>query len=114
MRLKGSRSSAFASLAAGFLLLRGPASASGFLSAGPGARAAAMGGAVTGLADDQSAIFYNPAGLAGQRGTLMFEHIPINESGAGNQASNWISAETTCGLQSGHTNPEVRRSFASS
>jgi hypothetical protein len=57
--------------------------ASGFLSTGPGARAAAMGGAMTGLADDQSAIFYNPAGLAGQRGTLMFEHIPINESGSG-------------------------------
>lgn len=31
-----------------------------------GARAAGMGGAMTGLADDVSAIFYNPAGLATQ------------------------------------------------
>jgi tetratricopeptide (TPR) repeat protein len=65
-----------------FVLARG-AAASGFLSSGPGARAAAMGGAFTGLADDSSAMFYNPAGLAGQRGTLMFEHVPINESGSG-------------------------------
>lgn len=42
-----------------------------------------MGGAYTALADDDSAIFYNPAGLAGQRGALMFEHVPIAESGTG-------------------------------
>jgi hypothetical protein len=77
-----SRSSAFVSFAA-VLLLQGPAVAAGFLSNGPGARAAAMGGAFTGLADDSSAMFYNPAGLAGQRGALMLEHVPINESGAG-------------------------------
>ena len=82
MRSNTLRSSAFASLAAA-LIARGPAAASGFLSTGPGARAAAMGGAFTGLADDSSAIFYNPAGLAGQRGALMLEHVPVNESGTG-------------------------------
>ena len=76
------RSSAFVSVAAG-LLVCAPAAAAGFLSTGPGARAAAMGGAFTGLADDSSAMFYNPAGLAGQRGALMLEHVPINESGTG-------------------------------
>jgi tetratricopeptide (TPR) repeat protein len=65
------------------LLACGHAEAAGFLSTGPGARAAAMGGAFTGLADDSSAIFYNPAGLADQRGALMLEHVPINESGTG-------------------------------
>ncbi|OGR97784.1 MAG: hypothetical protein A2V88_09240 [Elusimicrobia bacterium RBG_16_66_12] len=42
-----------------------------------------MGGAFTGLADDASAIFYNPAGLARQRGSLMLEHVPVSESGTG-------------------------------
>jgi hypothetical protein len=42
-----------------------------------------MGGAYTALADDNSAIYYNPAGLAGQRGALMLEHIPVAESGTG-------------------------------
>jgi hypothetical protein len=35
-----------------------------FLKINPGARAVAMGGAFTGLADDEMAIYYNPAGLA--------------------------------------------------
>ncbi len=69
--------------ALGSLLIAGQAAASGFLAIGPGARAAALGGAFTGLADDSSAIYYNPAGLAGQRGALMLEHVPINESGTG-------------------------------
>lgn len=37
-----------------------------YLSYDVGARAAGMGGAMAGLADDVSAIFYNPAGLAAQ------------------------------------------------
>ena len=82
MRSKLSRSSACASVALA-LLAAANAAASGFLSSGPGSRAAAMGGAFTALADDSSAIYYNPAGLADQRGALMLEHIPINESGTG-------------------------------
>ena len=41
-----------------------------FLKINPGARAVAMGGAVTGLAYDQMAAYYNPAGpseLVGKR-----------------------------------------------
>ena len=62
MRSNTLRSSVFVSVAVA-LLACGHAEAAGFLSTGPGARAAAMGGAFTGLADDSSAIFYNPAGL---------------------------------------------------
>jgi len=35
-----------------------------FLKIEPSARAVAMGGAFTGLADDESALYYNPAGIA--------------------------------------------------
>lgn len=84
MQSKYSRSSAFVSI---WLCLASwaaaTATASGFLSSGPGARAAAMGGAFTAVADDATAIYYNPAGLAHQRGEVMLEHAPIAESGAG-------------------------------
>ncbi|MDO9694426.1 MAG: outer membrane protein transport protein [Candidatus Latescibacteria bacterium] len=46
------------------LLLAGPAAAGGFNIYEAGARATALGGAFTATADDGSAIFYNPAGLA--------------------------------------------------
>ena len=46
------------------LLLAGTASADPYDVFGAGARAIAMSGAFTGLADDGSAAFYNPAGLA--------------------------------------------------
>lgn len=39
-----------------------------FLKLGVGAKAVAMGGAFTGLADDPTAIYYNPAGTAFQEG----------------------------------------------
>jgi len=41
-----------------------PAAASGFAVTGQGARAQGLGGAFTGLADDASAVFYNPGGIA--------------------------------------------------
>jgi hypothetical protein len=57
--------------------LGGPAAAFGsaekgtsggqFLELAPGARAAAMGGAYAGIADDVYSVYYNPAGLAGLR-----------------------------------------------
>ena len=40
-----------------------------FLKIGQGARAVAMGDAYTAVADDINAIFWNPAGLTGVRGT---------------------------------------------
>jgi hypothetical protein len=36
-----------------------------FLKIGTGAKSAAMGGAFVGLADDESAVYYNPAGIVG-------------------------------------------------
>lgn len=65
------------------LLAAGHIMAAGFHSTGPGARPLSLGGAFTGLADDPSAAFYNPAGLAGQRGAVMLEHVPINDKGLG-------------------------------
>ena len=47
-----------------------------FLKLGFGARAVAMGGAFVGLADDASAIYWNPAGLASRKTTeLSFMHL---------------------------------------
>ncbi|MGB7062107.1 MAG: PorV/PorQ family protein [Candidatus Zixiibacteriota bacterium] len=47
-----------------------------FLKLGLGGRAVAMGGAFVGLADDASAIYWNPAGLASVSGTeLSFMHL---------------------------------------
>ena len=49
-----------------FLVLSCPrlASAGGFEGPGLGARAESMGGAFIGVADDWTAIYWNPAGLA--------------------------------------------------
>ncbi|HAL57208.1 MAG TPA: hypothetical protein DCP63_12250 [Bacteroidetes bacterium] len=50
-------------------------SAASFLSIGQGARASAMGSAFVAVADDPSAIYWNPAGLAGLSGAgVMFDH----------------------------------------
>ncbi len=50
-------------------------SAAPFLSIGQGAKAAGMGSAFVGVADDASAIYWNPAGLADLDGAnLIFDH----------------------------------------
>jgi hypothetical protein len=47
-----------------------------FLKVGVGGRAVAMGGAFVGVADDATAIYWNPAGLAALNGTeLSFMHL---------------------------------------
>jgi hypothetical protein len=49
--------------------------AASFLSIAQGARATAMGGAFVGIADDQSSMYWNPAGLAKTQGIgVMFDH----------------------------------------
>ncbi len=48
------------------------AMASGYYLGDPGARAAGRGGAFTARADDFSAVEFNPAGLARQRGTAVY------------------------------------------
>lgn len=52
---------------AAFAMARG-ATASGILTEGFGARALGMGGAFTAVADDPTAVYWNPAGLAQQTG----------------------------------------------
>jgi hypothetical protein len=47
-----------------------------FLKLGIGARAVGMGGAFTGLADDPSTLYYNPAGIAGMpKGRYILEYL---------------------------------------
>ena len=53
-----------------FLALTSVASGNGFNLNGLGSRAQGMGGAFVGVADDFSAVFWNPAGAAGFRQTL--------------------------------------------
>jgi hypothetical protein len=46
-----------------------------FLTIGQGARGLAMGSAFVAVADDQSSMYWNPAGIAGLEGnTVMFDH----------------------------------------
>jgi len=52
--------------------------AADFLNIGVGARPAAMGGAFVAVADDPTAFYWNPAGLAQVRGlTLHVDHTPM-------------------------------------
>ncbi len=64
-------------LAEGFVLMLslllwgGPVYAGGLSTSGQGSRALGMGGAFTAVADDGSAIYYNPAGMGQIDGTLI-------------------------------------------
>lgn len=53
-----------------FLLWGGPVFAGGLSTPGQGARALSMAGAFTAVADDESAVFYNPAGIQPDRWNL--------------------------------------------
>ncbi|MBU1615119.1 outer membrane protein transport protein [bacterium] len=67
-------------------------SAGGIEGPGVGARALSMGGAFIGLADDWTAIYWNPAGLArlsGKGGGLSIDYVPSKASD-GNSAGNPI------------------------
>lgn len=54
-----------------FFLWGGPAHAGGLSTPGQGARALSMAGAFTAVADDGSAVYYNPAGISQIDGTLI-------------------------------------------
>lgn len=67
-----------AAVASALVLTSAPAQAGGFEVAGPGARALGRGNAYVAGAKDLSAIYYNPALLAKQRGTrVMLSHSLI-------------------------------------
>src|SRR6266545_1005657 len=61
---------------AGFLARPVPARAGGLFVPGYGSQAQPRAGAFVAKADDPSALFYNPAGLAGQKGTSI--HLGFN------------------------------------
>ncbi len=69
-------------LAVAIVTLAGLARGNGLNLNGLGSRAEAMGGAFVGLADDPSAVFWNPAGAAGfDRQTLGFYLVDLIPSG---------------------------------
>ncbi|MCH9007654.1 hypothetical protein IIA29_06555, partial [candidate division KSB1 bacterium] len=65
----------------GTLRAQGDAGQAGeFLRWGIGAKALGIGRAFTSIADDASALYWNPAGMASlssQGGTFMFLHLPL-------------------------------------
>ncbi len=73
--------------ALGVLAMATGAWASGTLVEEQGARAASEAGAFAARADDPSAIFYNPAGLAFQSNSLMFGFSAVREN------MKWVSPE---------------------
>lgn len=53
-----------------------------FLSDGPGSIGGSLGGAMTAYPDDSSAVYWNPAGLVGQRSSVFIDHQKTNEDAA--------------------------------
>lgn len=76
-----------AAVAAGSLLAASPARPSGLESIGIGARGRAMGYALTAAPGDWSALFYNPAGLAGLAGVPGSETACVYEYFSGGSTS---------------------------
>ena len=85
------------------LVLGAPAAAAAQSSERVGTRAEGMGGAFVGIADDASAVYWNPAGLAGGSYFSLVmdghtaESIPDDEPRAGRR-SGWLLALTTPAL----------------
>jgi len=86
--MTGSRILAALALAAG-LGLAATALAGGFNIYEAGARATALGGAFTATADDASALFYNPAGIAFFEGTVIDANLMPVAPGTKFTAANW-------------------------
>ncbi|MCB2198370.1 outer membrane protein transport protein [bacterium] len=71
--MKGMRRVTTTLAIAALFLFAGSAFAGGYNLAGVGAKALGMSGAFRGISDDWSAMYWNPAGLAGQDNTLYLE-----------------------------------------
>lgn len=82
-----------------FFLWGGPVLAGGLSTPGQGARALSMGGAFTAVADDGSAVFYNPAGISQIDGTLIEGGIAI------------IAPEIRYTMTNGATEKSTKRAF---
>jgi hypothetical protein len=89
-----------------------------FLSIGIGPRALAMGGAYTSLANDASAIYWNPAGIANTdqfqamfANTALFAGITLNYFGLVLPAALWRLLLKTCLMElANNLAPPVMRS----
>lgn len=102
MRATSSRFRLLISLS--LLTITASAFGSGFALFESGAKAVAMGGAFAATADDPSAIFYNPAGLAQQRrGELLFGGTVINFQNQFTGDPNDLFAAGTTGKYRAHT-----------
>ena len=79
-----------------------------FLRWGVGSKALGLGRAFTSVADDASALYWNPAGLSALSrigGTFMFTHVPMNEGASFNYLASaiplrlfFVNSTSTSGL----------------
>src|SRR4051795_1599429 len=87
------------------LAVSGAAFGAGFGLFEQGAKATAMGGAFAATADDPSAIFYNPAGIAQQR------HMSILAGGTIINFANEFTGDPNDTFTSGSTGRYARHTF---